>query len=320
MNDLVAYVPFSMIGESVEDCYSANSEVRKFYEKLEEWIGYAFNFMDRTDTLKHYLNIKNICPLPSLSKADLVYSDICDQRACELVKSNNKITVSWSGGIDSTLVLVSLLKNGAQKDQVHVVLTSRSVSEYPEFFTDTVSKMDYTQVSRHDVRSALKADYQNIIVTGEMNDKFFGVMWCAMARREMNLDVPYTDYLPEDIHEFIHPFLQKCPIPIFTLCDFFSWIKIAGHWQSTLVRYYCGLAPDVQKKITHFFDTNDFQKWAIFSTEEKKSPYKAPAKRYLLEYTKDQNYYDTKTKVPSLYLPPSKNCMIFRSEDGTFLQ
>lgn len=68
--------------------------------------------IDRTNTYDQGLKI--LTPLVFRS-TDLTFEQIMDQRAVELLematKNNRDIKVSYSGGIDSTAVLVGLLKH-----------------------------------------------------------------------------------------------------------------------------------------------------------------------------------------------------------------
>jgi hypothetical protein len=78
--------------------------------------------------------------LPELKVIPDSLGDIMDERAIELNEiakaTNRKIMIMWSGGIDSTGVLVSFLKNLSKQDleNVHVVLSADSVCENPSFY------------------------------------------------------------------------------------------------------------------------------------------------------------------------------------------
>ena len=61
-------------------------------------------------------------------------NDLLDQRATELLATQRKLAVMWSGGIDSTCVLVALLKHLQHQDQLVVYMTDVSIAENPEFY------------------------------------------------------------------------------------------------------------------------------------------------------------------------------------------
>ena len=70
------------------------------------------------------------------------WGEIMDRRALDLLKLNSKIYVTWSGGVDSTGILVSILKNWPEADLSRVVVLCNvySAEEYPEFFNTIVKK------------------------------------------------------------------------------------------------------------------------------------------------------------------------------------
>jgi len=87
---------------------------------------------------------------PLFAPPPLVYtpdtlSDLLDQRAIELneiAKAQGKrILIMWSGGIDSTVVLASFIKNlsAADLSNVSVLLTLNSISENPEFYQQQIA-------------------------------------------------------------------------------------------------------------------------------------------------------------------------------------
>jgi len=78
--------------------------------------------------------------MPELKFIEDRLEDIYDSRAIELYneakRTNKKLAVMWSGGIDSTSVLVSLLKNipSNEHDIIEVICNTDSVFEHPAFF------------------------------------------------------------------------------------------------------------------------------------------------------------------------------------------
>ena len=78
--------------------------------------------------------------MPELKFINDSLSDLMDQRAVELYneakRTNKKLAVMWSGGIDSTAVLVALLKNipTHEHGMIEVICNSHSIFENPQFF------------------------------------------------------------------------------------------------------------------------------------------------------------------------------------------
>ena len=73
--------------------------------------------------------------MPDFSTIEsLSLEECCSKKAHELLSDNSPIYLLYSGGIDSTLALVSLIKAGIRKDQLTVVCNTDSIRENPTFF------------------------------------------------------------------------------------------------------------------------------------------------------------------------------------------
>src|ERR1700733_10926414 len=100
--------------------------------------------IDRTGTITFPIKTKSLFPMPAYRTFTKTYEEVCNARAKELLERAEKLDVSlysfWSGGMDSTTVLVSLLKNAtaSQKDRIVVLMSEESISENPNFYRDHV--------------------------------------------------------------------------------------------------------------------------------------------------------------------------------------
>src|SRR4051812_43740400 len=75
--------------------------------------------------------------LISMPQENLSWDECCFRRAESLLRLNkDKYYVSYSGGIDSTAILVAILETWPQEalDKVVVLLSKTSVEENPTFF------------------------------------------------------------------------------------------------------------------------------------------------------------------------------------------
>jgi hypothetical protein len=117
--------------------------------------------------------------MPELKFINDSLSDLMDQRAVELYneakRSNKKIAVMWSGGIDSTSVLVALLKNipTHEHGMIEVVCNSHSIFENPQFFIKYIAGKLKTQSSMLIlVTNSFLDNY--ILIHGDPADCLFG--------------------------------------------------------------------------------------------------------------------------------------------------
>ena len=96
-----------------------------------------------------------------------------------------QVRVMWSGGIDSTAALVSLLRaagegNGGRAHRLVVVLDDESRAEYPRFYRETIAGR--LREEPRDERSVSAIDGGGgPVVTGELGDQLFGSDMCSKA-------------------------------------------------------------------------------------------------------------------------------------------
>jgi len=117
--------------------------------------------------------------MPELKFIPDTLSDLMDKRAIELYNeaknTNKRLAVMWSGGIDSTAVLVSLLKNipSNEHDIIEVILTTSSIYENFIFYSKHIDKKLKQQ---HYVHVKLNLEFLDryILLHGDPADCLFG--------------------------------------------------------------------------------------------------------------------------------------------------
>ena len=90
-----------------------------------------------------------------------------------ILNNIKKIVLSWSGGIDSTCVLVALLKAQIPKERFLILLTKESIEENKYFFEQFIAN----QLSYTDTLEFCKnnSDYESYFhISGEFGDQLFG--------------------------------------------------------------------------------------------------------------------------------------------------
>src|SRR5262245_33820940 len=77
--------------------------------------------VDRTGTLTFPTRMKSIFPLPKMREFHTSYQELCEQRAVDLLRLAANLDVGiyvfWSGGVDSTCALISLLKHCRERER-----------------------------------------------------------------------------------------------------------------------------------------------------------------------------------------------------------
>lgn len=289
--------------------------------------------IDRTGTIVTPVRTKSLFPMPAFVPMKKTYEEICNERAKDLLsraeRLNAPVYVLWSGGIDSTLVLVSLLKNATpeQKKTIIVLMSEISITENPRFYDEHIRGVLKTATS-----SSVPSVVGNscMLISGEHNDQIFGsdIMIKLIVRHGNGvLHEPYTrdrffqQYAesiedPAIINRFLDLFEKLrgiCPIPLTSNFDFAWWINFSLKWQAVNVRMLTFVAPERAATVTAeyvrdyfepFYNTVDFQLWSLNNHDKKIKDewrtYKWVCKEIIYDFTGDAEYRDNKLKRGSL--------------------
>jgi len=331
MNSLYYFNPLSF------SQFPINQDIAN-WSKIYKLINFAVGMNDRTGTLKQPVrqSIYAKCELPALDPSfNLSYSDCCDKRAAELyelsVTTGKPLGVMWSGGIDSTMILVSFLRNYSINDlksRVKVIISSESKIENPEFYKNFVLPNFEFVNSEH---TPWLMDGSMIIVTGEFNDQLFGsdMMKTFISKRGAHmLSSPYNrdtmySYLNSSINDpnvtntMINAVINSSNvygIKLDKISDFFWWYNFCFKWQNVYFRMYSLMSPRNFHNLNtefdsvymqHFYHSDYFQLWSITHPEVRIimdwKEYKMEAKTEIYKFDKNEEYYVNKIKRGSLY-------------------
>ena len=305
-----------------------NPWVKSFAEKLPANAMPVFPFFQTVSRLTYKPDafdcklmcepIEDIVSLPNHKKS---FTELADERAAQIRKLPGTIFVMWSGGIDSTTVLTSILRTWPSEElgKLVVLCNNDSIKENPNFFKLIASKKITIKSSSANFEQYLQYGY---IITGELGDQIFGsdiVGACVKEYGEAAINSPWQEVAP-DIFSKLSPehgaaafdnyrhIVDEAPFDLVTTQDFFWWLNFTQKWQHVKFRSLCVANwknPEVTfKNLVHFFDTVDFQVWSVHNHHTMKikdtwASYKFTAKEYIVDYTKDDSYL-SKLKVPSL--------------------
>jgi hypothetical protein len=283
------------------------------------------SIIDRTQTLDQGFEYAVLDPIPAPATDGVSFAELCDAIGAELVAeaiaSGREIGVLWSGGIDSTTALIAIMKAAAARgcgDWVRVLLSLDSVHEYPRFFLRHINGRYRTQAVTHPISASL--DPAILTVTGEHGDQLFGSHLLESYVRRGVGGEDFQEILPlvllerlgsprsaYRVRRYLEPVIAAAPIPIRTLFDCMWWLNFALKWQEVTLRlaaFRGEQARAVYGSLRHFFRDKRFQAWSLANTAGRCVPvwtsYKTEAKRYILDYTGDRDYYRTKEKEDSL--------------------
>jgi hypothetical protein len=289
---------------------------QQFYYNPAAMMPYSDVFLqgalyDRNQIVGPTQKIKLITPLGQLTQTNGIY-DICLNRANELAKlvenTDKKIHVFWSGGLDSTAVLMSL-REVAPSNKIVVLYAPESLVEYPGFFEQHVQGTFETfEFSMGTVWKAVEFACANgIAVTGEIGDQIYGSVlyldrekdWLTQSWENFNAEITSN--------EIYHRFVQACPQKITTTAEFLWWVNYSMKYQLVQCRMLLNnTVSELNKNFFHFFDSKEFNDYAVSTPMEEKMPgygiaaYKKPLRDVIYKLSNDAVYSYTKPKVRSL--------------------
>jgi hypothetical protein len=230
----------------------------------------SYNFVyDRTGIIPHYMNIKpDLAKIPDASGFSKSFEQVVKERAIELLALNKPISVVWSGGIDSTLALLALIKYTNDPEQITVYGTYTSILESGNLF----EKYILPSGVKHHIKVSSKKEFtdpEQIYVTGFMGNQLFGPTddfssKVSLFHHQFNNPDPLAPYEvcidPEKL-EFLKPTIVRSPKKIETVRDLRWFFIFNFDWYTAKFESLVNSA--YKNNVYHFFDTEDFQRYAI---------------------------------------------------------
>jgi hypothetical protein len=280
--------------------------------------------VDRTQSIPHYLDIDySYSPIPANPNFSLDLNTIVKNRCIELLSTGKQISVAWSGGVDSTFVLLALHHYANDPDQVKVYGTYNSIIESGDLFDRFIKDSMPYHIKVNTSASNNFTDKDCIYVTGAMSNQLFTQSLLHSKRDsilqfkddysvENTLDCFYKDVLTDSCLEFLEPSILKIPRNLNTIQDLRWFMNFNFSWYNVLTSTLIGLDKDTANKVHAFFNTEDFQLWAIYNNDiaTKTGDYsdeRWQLREAITEYTGDSYYSNNKKKFTSVLSPTPHN-------------
>lgn len=277
--------------------------------------------------------------IPQQLNTTKTFEQITDEAAQTYL--NKDVCVAWSGGIDSTNIIAAFVKNNVP---FKFTITEQARQENSELADYLVARYDYVEVV--DLHNLVEVDQSYTIVTGDCADQLYpgihhnfiagGIQFKeimrsnALSNYQTYLETPVeSKYLKNNVQEvfvetyqkyfkcdqavaesvyqeYLLPKIQQFPIEInhyYQLRWFFRFI----------FQYYVNSKAEMFRKFTNctndvvaFFDTEDYQRWAITNLDYNFDTYSYHYSQYK-KFQKEYNYQVfginsllNQTKYPSM--------------------
>ena len=265
------------------------------------------------------------------------FAEVCDAKALEIrarVQVGERFALMYSGGIDSTCILVSLLRNldSEERKAIAVVASPHSVIEYPHFWQAYIARklrVFHSDFMHYD--DLLTEGYTPI--TGDEGDCIFGtnigIEFYRFCNSSASPEQPYANHKDALIRYFslddscygkrfgelfflkMERSIATARVPIHSLHDFFWWMIFNPKYLNCSLRgaiYFqseLGVRESLDRTINWYNDPR-YQQWSMANNNNGEkirggaASYKHAARRYIREFTRDEWYFNYKSKLESL--------------------
>jgi hypothetical protein len=328
----------------MKECFAYNANRFKHTGRsdFETWgslfnaINYNISFIDRSHVIK--MPIRTAVPphleIPTYDpNFSMNYEDCCQNRVLDIIKKQEELDVPirllYSGGIDSSMILVSFIKqlgmNEAEK-RIHITMSMDGIEENPWMWDKFLRRSQFKILTSEKHGGDWGKD--RILVGGEFNDQIMGSdVYREMVRLKGDsiLEKPWsTDLIMEFFvdkglsmrdalvwSKIITDLLNRAPCPIDTVADWWWWINFSCKWLSVYFRILMYARNDgiidhdyLQTYYHQFFGDENFQKWSMARKEPKHEgswlAYKPIPKKLVSDFMQAPEYMQ-KVKRGSLW-------------------
>ncbi len=306
---------FNSVGSSAKDYF--------LFRKGTTMRG-SYSRYDRLDFPQKLLTNSVYCIQPDLSDTCATsFETITNNRALillEVAKKYRQVFLFYSGGLDSTTILCSLLKNWGSQDlaRITLVMNQYSIDENKNFYENFIQNK-FTTVSTTDYFSNRLMNNESLYITGDLGGalmnsdnsdvtKIFSKTYNKPWKSNVDSILKYfTDNSTTangiKTFEKITQTFDKLHYEVESINDFFWWVNFNWGWDIELYYaiLYWRLSPEtdtkdfLEKNLFLWFNTMEYQVWAITNSEPKigdlVSMDKLPMKKYIYDFNNDRDYF-----------------------------
>lgn len=248
------------------------------------------------------------------------FGEVCLEVAKKIANSTDrKIAVNWSGGLDSTSVLVAMLQT-IPHERLIVVCDQASINEYPGFYNDVIKD----RIKTLDIFEWCDRATEFFTVSGDAGDTTWGVLDDSFwEKHHAKFNMPWKEWVAKKDwldKEFVEEFCTWSGVNITTVLELRTWFYLCCKWQDKAMKFYVERPGLTDKDAVPFFDYDgSFHSWTINNLDKIIGPswttYKMPAKDFIYQYHPDQDYYKNKTKDYSFSM--TDRSILWKIKTGT---
>lgn len=242
-------------------------KIKDFPSILVEYISYLpidpnpFNTKPKFNWQPHLMNVN----IP------ISFDECMHLSVMNLENANKDPILYWSGGLDSTAILVAIEKYGSKNlvKNLHIATTSMSSIENPEIFKHVVDT--YEILSANQPMDTLAKRF--IVIHGNGADQLYGTMHINAMVPDSGtkfLSQPHSYLDNRLLYTKYKDIINLSPTPIVTVYDFLKWFALTQEHGLAMNR----LAsldwndPSFIDDIFYFYNTEAFFRYSMMNSHE----------------------------------------------------
>ena len=271
--------------------------------------------VDRTKTIQLPFNETLLDKYPFPDNASLTFKDAALQRANEIL-NYDQVYVLWSGGIDSTAIIVSLLETSRSLDNVTIILNPDSIKEYYLFYKNFILPKFNVLATEEAMMLMALGKLNGIVVSGELADQLVGTPMVNTMHQLFDSEFVNSKFTFDNFKklcsaknmneqsikcwfDLYQQSIVKAPRQIKSMFDFAWWHGFNFRWQSNDLKMYLRIHKNINLKT--FYSSAGFQQWSMsfVPNAQDLQSLKSEIKFFVNTVTKDSSYTNKKIKHPS---------------------
>lgn len=277
--------------------------------------------------------------LPDLQKYKKInFTEITDSRAKELLDYSNNydcVYLFWSGGIDSTVILTSIIKNWSSADleKLIIVLNEDSILENTAVYNNYINGKIKTEAVERFFSGELNLSHDCIYVDGNAGDsvtylqidrfdKMFPNHYLKPWKQNIDILIKYFSTSTSEQHGIetykrVVRSINTNNLEVETIFDFLWWMTFNWLHEKLLYNILWQYTPCffsnnnlntkqfLEENMFQWFNSNEYQDWMIstIGTTERIGntilTNKYAYKKYIFDFNNDHEYFLYKKKEAS---------------------
>lgn len=275
------------------------------------------DIVDRTGSVRLPFLFQINRPWTGADNSSIGLEQVMQQRTQWYIDQGQKLNLCWSGGIDSTSLVVAFLKHTSNLDQLRILYSPYSVYENRDFFN--LLQTQYPQIEMIDISGDvyLSTKFDGLFVTGHggdeftasMDDSFYNKVGGADGLSRSWKDYFYQSTGDQDLVDFTEQYFALSGRRINTVLEARWWFYSMNKSQNHAVGNNSFLLdqPDADlSSVTAFFDCKEFENYVYHNTDciidlsKGYLGYKHFLKEYIYQFDQNTDFYQNYGKVNSI--------------------